>query len=222
MWSSSSASDPSPLMSRSHICYHSLYALHSIMLLLLVIMMIRIKIERKNPNCLKQATHFQFSKRNFSSIAFWLSCGVKWNEVAERAEQTKTLFVHISQVSSSLFLSFLRDSICTRCHVIVLSFFYSFCKILIVIVYTLDLWQLQHQNLWVDEKGLRILLEIVEIRNVFASITQGSLANFSNTILGNVGELETLKNDLNQGGWVGGGSNSCRKLFQYLSKVWKW
>ena len=59
-------------------------------------------------------------------------------------------------------------------------------------------------------------------RNVFASITKGSLANFSNTILGAVGELETLKNHLNQGGLVGGGSNSCRKLFQYLSKVWKW
>ena len=35
----------------------------------------------------------------------------------------------------------------------------------------------------------------------FASITKGSLANFSNTILGDVGEPETLKNDLNQGGW---------------------
>ena len=37
----------------------------------------------------------------------------------------------------------------------------------------------------------------------FASITKGSLANFSNTILGDVGEPETLKNDLNQGGWLG-------------------
>ena len=118
MWSTNSASDPSPLMSRSHICYHSLYALHSIMLLLMVIMMIRIKIETKSKlSYIKQATQFQFSKRNFSNIAFWLSCGVKWNEVAERAEQTKTLFVHISQVSSSLFLIFLWESICTRCHV---------------------------------------------------------------------------------------------------------
>ena len=98
-------------------------------------------------------------------------------------------------------------------------YLYFFCKILIGIVYTLDLCQMQPQNVLVDEKGLRILLEIVEIRNVFASITQGSLANFSNTILGDVGEPETLKNDLNQGGLVGGGSNSCRKLFQYLSKV---
>ena len=79
---------------------------------------------------------------------------------------------------------------------------------------------MQPQNVLVDEKGLRILLEIVEIRNVFASITKGSLANFSKIhILGDVGEPETLKNDLNQGGLVGGGSNSCRKLFQYLSKV---
>ena len=167
---------------------------------------------------IKQATQFQFSKRNFSNIAFWLSCGVKWNEVAERAEQTKTLFVHISQVSSSLFLIFLWESICTRCHVI--SIF--LCKILIGIVYTLHFCQIQHQNVRVDEKRLWILLEILEIRNVFASITKGSLANFSNTILGDVGELKTLKNDLNQGGLVGGGSNSCRKLFQYLSKVWKW
>ena len=53
----------------------------------------------------------------------------------------------------------------------------------------------------VDEKGLRILLEIVDIRIVFASITKGSLASFSNTILGDVGEPETLKNDLNRGGW---------------------
>ena len=38
-------------------------------------------------------------------------------------------------------------------------------------------------------------------RNVFASITKDSFANFSNTILGDVGEPETLKNDLNRGGW---------------------
>ena len=159
MWSTSSASHPSPLMSRSHICYHSLYALHSIMLLLMVIMMIRIKIETKSKlSYIKQATQFQFSKRNFSNIAFWLSCGVKWNEVAERAEQTKTLFVHISQVSSSLFLIFLWESICTRCHVI--SIF--LCKILIGIVYTLDFCQIQHQNVWLDAIGLLILLEIVE------------------------------------------------------------
>ena len=83
-------------------------------------------------------------------------------------------------------------------------YLYFFCKILIGIVYTLDLCQMQPQNVLVDEKGLRILLEIVEIRNVFASITKGPLANFSNTILGDVSEPETLKNDLNQGGLVGG------------------
>ena len=38
-------------------------------------------------------------------------------------------------------------------------------------------------------------------RNVFSSITKDSFANFSNTILGHVGEPETLKNDLNRGGW---------------------
>ena len=38
-------------------------------------------------------------------------------------------------------------------------------------------------------------------RNVFASITKDSFGNFSNTILGDVGEPETLKNDLNRGGW---------------------
>ena len=120
--------------------------------------------------------------------------------MAERAEQTKTLFVHISQVSSSLFLIFLWESICTRCHVI--SIF--LCKILIGIVYTLDFCQIQHQNVWLDAIGLLILLEIVDCgskkRNVFASITKDSFANFSNTILGDVGEPETLKNDLNRGG----------------------
>ena len=39
---------------------------------------------------------------------------------------------------------------------------------------------------------------------MFASITKGSLASFSITILGDVGEPETLINDLNRGGWVGG------------------
>ena len=90
--------------------------------------------------------------------------------MAERAEQTKTLFVHISQVSSSLFLIFLRD--------VMLSLFF-FGKISIGIVYTLDLCQTQHQNVLVDEKRLRILLQIVEIRLVFASIIKGFLANFS-------------------------------------------
>ena len=80
--------------------------------------------------------------------------------MAERAEQTKTLFVHISQVSSSLFLIFLWESICTRCHVI--SVF--LCKILIGIVYTLDFCQIQHQNVWLDAIGLLILLEIVEVK----------------------------------------------------------
>ena len=219
MWSTSSASDPSPLMSRSHICYHSLYALHSIMLLLMVIMMIRIKIETKSKlSYIKQATQFQFSKRNFSNIAFWLSCGVKWNEVAERAEQTKTLFVHISQVSSSLFLIFLWESICTRCHVI--SIF--LCKILIGIVYTLDFCQIQHQNVWLDAIGLLILLEIVEVKKemclqALQKILSPTLAILYWEMSANLRLWKTILIEV-----VGGGSNSCRKLFQYLSKVWKW
>ena len=72
MWSTSSASDPSPLMSRSHICYHSLYALHSIMLLLLVIMMIRIKIEEINKIqiVLKKQPIFNFQKETSQALPF--------------------------------------------------------------------------------------------------------------------------------------------------------
>ena len=69
MWSTSSASDPSPLMSRSHICYHSLYALHSIML---VIMMIRIKIEEINKIqiVLNKEPIFNFKKETPQALPF--------------------------------------------------------------------------------------------------------------------------------------------------------
>ena len=124
MWSSSSASDPSPLMSRSHICYHSLYALHSIMLLLLVIMMIRIKIEEIKIKLSSTSNPFSIFKKKLLKhcLLTELWCKVEWGGWEGRTNKDSvcphfsSFLILISQLSSgfnmhkmSYYLYFLQN-----------------------------------------------------------------------------------------------------------------